>query len=67
MGQLHKIGTPCFSNYASEITYHKNTCRLYNNAIFDDILARCLSNNTISNEFCGYWQGSKRVAERFRT
>lgn len=30
----------------------------------DDILSRCLANNSISNEFCGYWQGNHRVAER---
>ena len=40
--------------------------RLDNKAIYDDILARCLQNNSISNEFCGYWQDNKRVYERLR-
>ena len=33
-------------------------------SIMDDILSRCLADNSISNEFCGYWQGNHRVAER---
>ena len=47
-----------------EIIAHNK--RLDNKAIYDDILARCLQNNSISNEFCGYWQGNKRVYERLR-
>lgn len=31
--------------------------------IANDILTRCLG-RSVSNEFCGYWQGNKRVAER---
>lgn len=64
LGQLHKIGNLYLSNYANEIAYREDTRRLDNKAIFDDILIRCLANNTISNEFCGYWQGNRRVAER---
>ncbi|MBE3023014.1 IS1595 family transposase [Campylobacter sp. 7477a] len=63
-GQLHRIGVLYLSNYVNEIAYREDTRRLDNKAIFDDILARCLANNSISNEFCGYWQGNKRVVER---
>ena len=63
-GQCHKLGTLYLSNYANEIAYREDTRRLDNKAIMDDILSRCLANNSISNEFCGYWQGNHRVAER---
>ncbi|WP_169976201.1 MULTISPECIES: IS1595 family transposase [unclassified Campylobacter] len=63
-GQLYRIGVLYLSNYANEIAYREDTRRLDNRSIVDDILSRCLANNSISNEFCGYWQGNKRVAER---
>ncbi|WP_420886349.1 transposase [Campylobacter showae] len=63
-GQCHKLGTLYLSNYANEIAYREDTRRLDNKAIMDDILSRCLADNSISNEFCGYWQGNHRVAER---
>ena len=62
-GQCHKIGNLYLSNYANEIAYREDTRRLSNKVIFDDILSKCLT-SLVSNEFCGYWQGNKRVAER---
>ena len=62
-GNLHKIGNLYLSNYANEIAYREDTRRLSNREIFDDILSKCL-NSLTSNEFCGYWQGNKRTAER---
>ena len=54
-GQLHKLGTLYLSNYANEIAYREDTRRWDNKMIVDDILTKCLANNSISNEFCGYW------------
>lgn len=62
-GQCHKLGTLYLSNYANEIAYREDTRRFDNGFIFRDILKKCLDRG-ISNEFCGYWQGNHRVAER---
>lgn len=62
-GQCHKISNLYLSNYANEIAYREDTRRLSNGAIFADIFSKCLS-TPVSNEFCGYWQGNKRVSER---
>jgi transposase-like protein len=62
-GQCHHLSPLYLSNYANEIAYREDTRRKSNGAIANDILTRCLS-KSISNEFCGYWQGNKRVAER---
>jgi transposase-like protein len=62
-GNMHKLGNLYLSNYANEIAYREDTRRWSNGKIFNDILTKCLQSNT-SNEFCGYWQGNKRVAER---
>ena len=62
-GQCHKIGNLYLSNYANEIAYREDTRRWTNGKIFRDILSKCLKGTT-SNEFCGYWQGNKRAAER---
>lgn len=62
-GNMHKLGNLYMHNYASEIAYREDTRRLSNGTIFKDILTRCLTSST-SNEFCGYWQGNKRVIER---
>jgi len=51
------------SNYANEIAYREDTRRKSNGTIANDILTRCLAHG-VSNEFSGYWQGNKRVAER---
>ncbi len=63
-GQVHRMSVLYLSNYANEIAYREDTRRLDNKTIYDDILKRCLKNNSVSNEFCGYWQGNKRVCER---
>ena len=62
-GQCHRLSPLYLSNYANEIAYREDTRRKSNAAIANDILARCLSRG-VSNEFSGYWQGNKRVAER---
>jgi len=62
-GQCHQISNLYLSNYANEIAYREDTRRMSNGAIFNDIFSKCLS-TPVSNEFCGYWQGNKRVAER---
>ncbi len=62
-GQCHHISNLYLSNYANEIAYREDTRRKSNGAIFNDIFSKCL-NTPVSNEFCGYWQGNKRVAER---
>lgn len=62
-GQCHKLGLLYLSNYANEIAYREDTRRWNNGLIFNDILSKCLA-RAISNEFCGYWQGNKRTAER---
>lgn len=63
-GQIHRVGVLYLSNYANEIAYREDTKRWDNGKIANDILNRCLKDNSISNEFTGYWQGNKRVAER---
>lgn len=63
IGQLHQVGTLYLSNYANKISYREDTRRFDNGFIFRDILRRCLKSE-ISNEFCGYHQGNRRVAER---
>jgi transposase-like protein len=62
-GQCHKIGNLYLSNYANEIAYREDTRRMSNGKIFNDILTKCIL-SSVSNEFCGYWQGNKRTAER---
>jgi len=62
-GQCHQISNLYLSNYANEIAYREDTRRMSNGAIFNDIFSKCLS-TPVSNEFCGYWQGNKRVTER---
>ncbi|AHJ14360.1 IS1595 family transposase [Sulfurospirillum multivorans] len=62
-GQCHKISNLYLSNYANEIAYREDTRRMSNGAIFNDIFSKCLA-TPVSNEFCGYWQGNKRVSER---
>ncbi len=62
-GQVHRLGNLYLSNYANEIAYREDTRRFNNGFIFRDVLKKCLDAD-ISNEFCGYWQGNHRVAER---
>lgn len=62
-GQCHHLSVLYLSNYANEIAYREDTRRWANGKIANNILTRCLTKKT-SNEFSGYWQGNKRVAER---
>lgn len=62
-GQCHRLGVLYLSNYANEIAYREDTRRFDNGFILRDVLKKCLDGK-ISNEFCGYWQGNKRVSER---
>jgi len=62
-GQCHRLSVLYLSNYANEVAYREDTRRIDNYSIFEDILTKCLS-SPVSNEFCGYWQGNKRIAER---
>ncbi len=62
-GQCHRLSPLYLSNYANEIAYREDTRRKSNGEIAHDILTRCLG-RSVSNEFCGYWQGNKRVTER---
>jgi integrase len=48
----------CRLNELSQLTVKKVRQNLIH-----DIFSKCLS-TPVSNEFCGYWQGNKRVAER---
>lgn len=62
-GQMHRLGNLYLSNYANEIAYREDTRRWSNGRIFRDVVVKCASMET-SNEWCGYWQGNHRVAER---
>jgi len=62
-GQCHHLSPLYLSNYANEIAYREDTRRWSNGKIANNILTRCLTKPS-SNEFSGYWQGNKRVAER---
>ena len=62
-GQTHKFGNEYLANYANEAAYREDTRRWSNGAIFMDILGKCLKTQT-HHDWCGYWQGNKRGAER---
>ena len=62
-GQVHKFGNEYLANYANEAAYREDTRRWANGAIFFDILGKCLKTKT-HRDWCGYWQGNKRGAER---
>ena len=62
-GQTHKFGNEYLANYANEAAYREDTRRWSNGAIFTDILSKCLKTKT-HHDWCGYWQGNKRGAER---
>ena len=63
IGTHHKLSNLYLSNYANEAAYREDTRRLSNGAIFRDILGKAMNTPTHS-EWCGYWQGNKRVTER---
>lgn len=62
-GQTHKFGNEYLANYANEAAYREDTRRWSNGSIFMDILSKCLKTQT-HHDWCGYWQGNKRGAER---
>ncbi|BCB25289.1 hypothetical protein SKTS_01750 [Sulfurimicrobium lacus] len=62
-GQMHKFGNLYLANYANEAAYREDTRRTPNGEIFTDIMTKCAHTGT-SRDFCGYWQGNKRLAER---
>jgi transposase-like protein len=62
-GQTHKFGNLYLANYANEAAYREDTRRLPNGEIFRDILTKCARTMTNRN-WCGYWQGNKRLQER---
>lgn len=62
-GQVHKFGNLYLANYANEAAYREDTRRWSNGKIFTDILAKCMRTRT-HHDWCGYWQGNKRQAER---
>ena len=62
-GQCHKFGNLYLANYANEAAYREDTRRMSNGDIFDDISEKCATTPT-SRDWCGYWQGNKRNAER---
>jgi hypothetical protein len=62
-GQTHKFGNLYLANYANEAAYREDTRRWSNGAIFTDISTKCAHTKT-SRDWCGYWQGNKREAER---
>jgi hypothetical protein len=63
IGQTHKFGLHYLANYANEAAYREDTRRLSNGEIFRDILSKCARTHT-HRDWCGYWQGNKRGAER---
>jgi transposase-like protein len=63
IGQTHKFGLRYLANYANEAAYREDTRRLSNGEIFRDILTKCAHTPT-HRDWCGYWQGNKRLHER---
>lgn len=62
-GQTHKFGNLYLANYANEAAYREDTRRWSNGEIFQDIVKKCAATKTHS-DWCGYWQGNKRLQER---
>lgn len=62
-GQVHKFGNLYLDHYANEAAYREDNRRMSNGEMFGDILVKCASSRT-SRDFCGYWQGNRRLAER---
>ncbi|MDP1774693.1 MAG: IS1595 family transposase [Methylobacter sp.] len=62
-GQTHKFGNLYLANYANEAAYREDTRRLPNGEIFMDVVKKCALTRT-NRDWCGYWQGNKRQAER---
>ena len=66
IGQTHKFGLRYLANYANEAAYREDTRRQSNGEIFRDILTKCARTHT-HRDWCGYWQGNKRLHERLAT
>jgi transposase-like protein len=62
-GQMHKFGNLYLANYANEAAFREDTRRQSNGAIFLEVTKRCAKTRA-SKDWCGYWQGNKRQAER---
>jgi transposase-like protein len=62
-GQVHKFGNQYLDNYANEAAYREDNRRMSNGVMFLDIMDKCVGTR-VSRDFCGYWQGNKRHAER---
>lgn len=61
-GQVHKLGNDYLHEYANEIAYREDTRRLSNGEIFNDVVSKCLA-SLPSDDWRGYWQGNRRMAE----
>ncbi len=62
-GQCHKLGNLYLANYANEAAYREDMRRTSNGVMFRDITKKCAHTKT-SRNWCGYWQGNKRLEER---
>ena len=62
LGQHHKMTNLYLNNYANEAAYREDTRRMSNGDIFADIATRC-GRKSVSKDFCGYWQGNKKLSE----
>lgn len=63
IGQHHHFGVIHLESYANEAAYKEDARRMSNGWIFRDIVKKCAHTPT-SREWCGYWQGVHRQAER---
>ena len=62
IGQTHKFGNAYLGRYANEAAYREDTRRNSNSEIFRDITMRCAM-SPVLRDFCGYWQGNKKIGE----
>lgn len=63
-GQVHKFGIIYLNHYANEAAYREDNRRMSNGEMFSDIMMKCAETRT-SRDFCGYWQGNKRLVEQW--
>lgn len=62
-GQTHKFGNLYLDHYANEAAYREDNRRMSNGEMFGDIVVKCATSRT-SRDFCGYWQGNRRLGEQ---
>jgi hypothetical protein len=62
-GQVHRFGNEYLANYANEAAYREDTRRWPNGKIFNDIAGKCAKTKT-HHDWCGYWQGNRKMSER---